>query len=312
MRQTYTSLRKDFYRSIALDGNTNTTLDDFFQQHLGERYQLAFGVMQNYVTQDQKTDVTVANQQYYPYQPGTQQLENLTITVGNIAYPVICISSEQEWDRLNQTLIQSTTIPQFFFPRRDDFGIWPIPRAAYTITENRLLRDRNLSQADYTTGTVSLTNGSATVTGSGTTFTAAMVGRWFQAPDGYWYRILSFTSTTVITLNRTYVGTTGTGLSYLIGESPELPEEGHEILNWGVIADYYGLIKKDLDSSTRFENKFFTGDMQNSDREGRNIIGGLIGLRNRYASRSNNKIIYDKSGKTDPYNTYRWTQTISS
>lgn len=312
MRQTFTTLKTDFFDSISLSGSTDATLTAFFTRHLGEKYQLMFGVMQNYVTQDQKTDVTVATQQYYKYQPGTQQLENVTITVGSIAYPLICISSQQEWDRLNQTLIQSTTIPQFFFPRRDDFGIWPIPQAAYTITENRLLRDRNLTNKDYTTGTVSVTNGSATVMGTTTVFTDAMVGRWFQVTtDGYWYRILSRASNTSITLNRTYMGTTGSSLSFVIGESPELPEEGHEILSWGVLADYYGLIKKDVDAETRFNNKFFTGDPQNPERDGRNIIGGLIGLRNRYSARSNNKIIYGKR-HGDPFNNYLWSQTISS
>jgi len=37
-----------------------------------------------------------------------------------------------------------------------------------------------LSNADYTTGTITLTDEDATVTGAGTTFTAGMVGRYLK------------------------------------------------------------------------------------------------------------------------------------
>lgn len=70
--------------------------------------------------------------------------------------------------------------------------------------------------ASYTTGTVSVTNGSATVTGSGTTFTAAMVGRKFRVSGSAYYTIKTFTSTTSITLDQAYTGTTASGSTYEI------------------------------------------------------------------------------------------------
>lgn len=53
---------------------------------------------------------------------------------------------------------------------------------------------------DYTTGTVEI-DASGNVTGSGTTFTAAMVGKGFKA-NGHsaWYRVKTFTSTTAIVI----------------------------------------------------------------------------------------------------------------
>lgn len=70
---------------------------------------------------------------------------------------------------------------------------------------------------DYTTGTVEITNGSATVTGTSTTFTAAMVGRKvrFGSDTGY-YTIKTFTSTTSITLDQVYTGTTDTAATFVI------------------------------------------------------------------------------------------------
>lgn len=66
------------------------------------------------------------------------------------------------------------------------------------------------------------------MTGSGTTFTADMVGRYFRTTDdGNWYKIASYTSGTVITLEREFGGTTATGEAYTIGQMPILPDGYH-------------------------------------------------------------------------------------
>lgn len=71
--------------------------------------------------------------------------------------------------------------------------------------------------APYTTGTVTLTNGSTTVTGSGATFTTAMVGRKIALTYGSpWYTISAFVSTTEVTLDRAYVEDTTSGATYVI------------------------------------------------------------------------------------------------
>ncbi len=71
--------------------------------------------------------------------------------------------------------------------------------------------------APYTTGTVTATNGSATITGSGTTFTSAMVGRKIKVgSDNAYYRIKTFTSATSIDLEANYQGTTASAQTYTI------------------------------------------------------------------------------------------------
>jgi len=59
----------------------------------------------------------------------------------------------------------------------------------------------NYVGTDYTTGTVAVVADTGVVTGSGTTFTAAMVGKPFRA-DGHskWYRVKSRTSNTEIVI----------------------------------------------------------------------------------------------------------------
>jgi hypothetical protein len=69
---------------------------------------------------------------------------------------------------------------------------------------------------NYITGTVVVTNGSTAIVGTGTTFTADMVGKVIRiGTDKKFYTIATFTDTTHITIN-TYTGTTASGLSFVI------------------------------------------------------------------------------------------------
>ena len=69
----------------------------------------------------------------------------------------------------------------------------------------------------YATGTVTVTNASAVVTGSGTAFsTNVTTADVFKGPDGEYYGITSVDSTVQITLDRAYDGEGAAGQSYTI------------------------------------------------------------------------------------------------
>ena len=68
----------------------------------------------------------------------------------------------------------------------------------------------------YDTGTVSVTNGSTTVTGSGTNFVAVQVGEGFAGPDGRLYEVIAVVSATALTLADAYLGTTQSAQDYKI------------------------------------------------------------------------------------------------
>jgi len=69
----------------------------------------------------------------------------------------------------------------------------------------------------YDIGTVSVTNGSTTVTGSGTNFIAGVqIGEAFTSTDGRLYEIQAIVSATVLTLANPYLGSTQTGQDYTI------------------------------------------------------------------------------------------------
>jgi hypothetical protein len=246
---------------------------------------------------------------YYAYPPGMVSMDTVSITIGSYTYTLSPIYDQSTWSMLNAMQIQPTAIPQFYFPRKDDFGIWPVPSDTYTINFNTFDRDRNLSVADYTTGTALPTYCDATIVGTGTTWTQAMVGRWFSITDttvpgqGYWYRIASFTDATHLELNRPWVEATAATSNYRIGESPEIPEEAHVLLAYGTASDYYAGLRNDIEKATWWDNMFYTGSGTNSsrDKDDKNIMGGLIGLIKNYENRDRSNLIYKVSRPKSPY-----------
>ena len=319
MRLTYTDILNQHLRNIGKAGSTDTTIISDFQYSLGQRYQMVFGTIGSYVNQQTLTTDTVANQQYYYYPVGIVNIDAAMVTVGSIDYPVTPIYDQGMWNWINAIPFQPSTFPKFVFSRQNDFGIWPIPQAAYTLTLNAFMRDRNLLVADYTDGTIAVTAGSATITGTGTTFTTAMVGRWFTITDttvpgqGYWYRVKTFVSTTSLVLETFWAGSTASGSTYRIGETPEIPEEGHVLLAAGTAADYYAGLQVDANQATWFNNVFWTGDGNNIIRDfgNKNVAGGLIGLMNRYQGRDNKALIQKRPSLWSPGDLI-WSQTLTA
>lgn len=295
---SYGDLLAQYLRNIGKAGSTDPTILADFKLNLGQRYQMALAKMSNYMTQQPKTASTVANQQYYAYPLNTINIEDVTITVGSQTYPLEIINSQKQWNYLNSLTITSD-LPEFFFPRRDDFGIFPIPASANTITFNYHYRDRGLQIEDYNTGTITTTNGSTTITGSATSFSAYMVGLWLQVTDatttgwGYWYRIGSYSSATSISLEQYWQTASLSGVTYRISQLPEIPEEGHIMLCDGATADFYAGMRSEIQQATWFNNKYWTGDGNNNSRvEGdQSIKGGLIGMMNYYADRNKTTLI---------------------
>lgn len=91
--------------------------------------------------------------------------------------------------------------------------------------------DFNFTES-YTTGTVSVTEGSATVTGSGTTFTSGMEGRKFSL-DGVpgIYTVSTYVSATEITLDRVWARDSETDSEYAIFQDTyDLPTDVRSLL----------------------------------------------------------------------------------
>lgn len=85
----------------------------------------------------------------------------------------------------------------------------------------------------YSTGTVAVTQDSGTVTGTGTVWTAGMVGRKFKAAGNEVYTITARASNTSITISPVYQGASASGLSYLIFQDTyDLPSDVSSVSGW--------------------------------------------------------------------------------
>lgn len=91
----------------------------------------------------------------------------------------------------------------------------------------------------YKTGTVAITAGQTTVTGTGTNFSAnARVGDALLGPDGNWYEVTNIASATVLSILPAYKGATVSGGTYAItpvqGYPKTLADKFNDIANqWG-------------------------------------------------------------------------------
>lgn len=103
-----------------------------------------------------------------------------------------------------------------------------------------LLEDQDadiVTVAPYRTGTVAVTNGLNTVTGTGTTFTSAMTGRRFRVLGRYELYTFTYVSATSGTLDRVYEGDTDTAATYEIFQNVFTLESDVGVLN-GVTNPY--------------------------------------------------------------------------
>lgn len=206
---------------------------------------------------------TVANQQSYDLPYNIKTLISVYITVGNIRYQLTEAPNRTMWDSLN-FVPYTSDIPQFYYIFNKKCYVFPTPASSSNaITYNYKCRIKDLSQADYSAGTVTLTNGSSVVTGASTTFTQDMVGRWIRAtaPNGdeQWYEISTFTSTTVLGLVNQYQGTTASTLSYVIGEMPILGEDYHDLPVYRALEIYYTSRVPNPTSAELYGNLYQTG-----------------------------------------------------
>lgn len=234
------------------------------------------------ITETSTTATTVAAQQayYLPYNYG--KMFYVTVTVGSIAYPVSPLEDDNLWYESNaRSSSYKSDIPRFYRIFNDQIQIFPTPSSSgntITMYYHKVMKD--MTADDYATGTITtLANAGTAVTGSGTTWTAAMVGRFMRiTSDGYWYEIASRASNTSVTLKKAFQGTAISGGSeaYTIGELPIIPEAYHEMLIWRPAAIYW-MQRGDTNKSTMYWHMYDGGYELSTGVRGRPTSpGGLL------------------------------------
>ncbi len=277
-------------QSLASDSDaTNLTLLQNFIRIGTKKFQAQLGL---YITAEERsitmyTDTISGTSGLAYYLPENfKSLTEFFVTIGTVQYPTELIQDIGLWRQIGLNTTGSTSnAPQFTFIKNDRIEVWPLPTSSDTNTATIRYEsiEKDLTQDDYVTGTITtLTNGASAVTGADSVWTAGMVGRHFKIDaDGQWYKISAFTSTTAITLEREYQGTSiATGTSaYTIGQIAKLPLDAYELPVYYAVWKW-ALFRKDVQLAREYERMWKEG---------------VRDAKRTWANRSSSAIIHDKS-----------------
>ena len=162
--------------------------------------------------------------------------------------------------------------------------------------------------SQYKTGTATVTNGSATVTGSGTLWLANVTAgdSFTVAGDGVMYDVASVDSNTQITLSVAYAGSTASGAVYAIGTSFTVPDNFPE------------MSQGDIETATVFTRAMrkiqskFTGIAINTTAEIGQAVNDHVALpdpHTQYEPRLSVNMVWDSV--SDDYSRDRFTSGIT-
>lgn len=215
------------------------------------------------------TTVTVAQQQAYRVPFNIKQAINVTVAIGSTLWQPVECASRKQFDALNVIPFYND-FPQFYYIYNGELLLWPTPASSSNvITVHYKVRLRDLSMADTTTGTVAATNGSTTITGTGTAFKEWMEQQgWIRIDssttdaangDGQWYEIDAVASSTSLTLKNAYTGSNATGASFTIGQVPILPEDYQDLPLYRGLYVYHSSIAQNKDKAAYFKELYDEG-----------------------------------------------------
>ena len=243
-----------------MTGDTNTSTLIWIKRWINQAQRLFNSASKRYFLREEKKTNLVATQQSYQLPVDCVRIRFVKVQTTDEPLPLDEIQSEQDWNAINSE-DSTATNPEFFFIKgKNEIELWPVPSGNYT---NGLIisyekGEVSMTADDFTTGTVTVTNGDATITHSAGGFTAKMVGRFFQVTDGsegYWYKIASYTDVNNLELENVYQGSSGSGKTFKIGESSQVPDEFHESFVDYALFRYY-LSKKDRGTAGDFKALF--------------------------------------------------------
>ena len=234
---TYTELR-ELYGSLT--NNTSTTNLTLGNTLINQSIRKITSSHEWPFLEKTATLKTISGQNYVDLPQDVDKLYTFYININNRLHQATELTSKDDFDALGITYQCSYPLYYYVFDRR--IYLWPIPSTSdYDIVITYKQRVTDLDTDDYDTGTISITTATTSVVGSGTTFTADMVGRYLKTTDRIWYKISGFIDTTHLTIDRNYIGSTITGASYVIGQVPVLPEDFQMLPVYEAVMNYWAM-----------------------------------------------------------------------
>lgn len=238
-------------------------------------------------TRKEKQANLTAGKQYYQIASDMHRVSSVrckTSGNGNVIVPLTEVQSEYEWNKLNSYPF-STSYPTHYFIRgNDEIGIYPCP--SETIVDGLMvayeprIRDMGIDDftftADVVQNSVNITNPSNTLVGG---FQDYMTENfWIKSNDGQdgnWYKVQKVIDANTMQIDNNYLGPTGNGVSFTMGQVPPYPEEYHEAPIYYAAFKFFAM-RKDTDSSAMYRTLFQDALDQYRETYGSKTTGGVI------------------------------------
>lgn len=164
---------------------------------------------------------------------------------------------------------------------------WTVSNGTLLVVDgsNYIQKYRGSTKSNYSTGTISVTNGSEVVTGSGTTWTGnTEVGEYIKLPNNKWYKITNVTGNTTLSVEVEYQGSTVSGQTYIVSPWGEVQGKLNSALTPGTlvrpapisIQNHYNRIWTLEDNTLRFSALDTSVDEENfNDFDSSNNAGQI-------------------------------------
>lgn len=243
MALTWTDLQT---KAVRLSRDTSPATLTQLQQDMNTGYHLFNAKLGRYWSRKQQFTDVVDGQSIYQTPIDSVRIIGMTVktATGTNSYspPIKEIRSEYEWRLIKTTPnYASSWIAYYYVLGNDEIEVWPVPSGDITngIRFYYQQQDHDLSVSDIVSSTLSpvqtvtMTNGTTLVTSTGSTFTNQLVGLQFQVTgvtDLSWYEIVDVPTSGTLTLKSAFVGNSGSGLAFRIGQQPIIPGEYHSNL----------------------------------------------------------------------------------
>lgn len=231
---TWTQLQRKAVR-LSRDTSPGTLLQ--LQEDMNTGYDLFNAKLSRYWSRKQQFADIVASQGIYQTPIDCVRIIGMTVAVSDTwTQPVKEIRSEFEWREITAYPYNSNWPAYYFMIGNDELAVWPTPsqdvanglRFYYQQSDHDLSVEDIVSSTLSPVQTVTMTNGSTLVTSTGSTFTNQLVGLQFQlqgVTDLTWYEIVAVPTSSTLTLKSAFVGSSGSGLAFRIGQTGILPSE---------------------------------------------------------------------------------------
>lgn len=209
------------------------------KQDINTGYHMFNAKNARYYSRKQQFADLVAGQALYQTPIDCVKVLGMTVQVtANYQPTVKQVRSEYDWRQIVSWNTESNWPAWYFMIGNDQLSLWPIPsetvanglRFYYQPQDHDLSLDdvTSTSNSSAATQTVTVTNGSTLVTATAAIFTPQMVGLSFQVngvTDLSWYEITAVPTNSTLTLKSAYVGISGSGMSWTIGQTMIIPQE---------------------------------------------------------------------------------------